>query len=62
VLALHDEDELCPIEKLRGERILRVVIQTGRGALDAGMIGEDLFRGRAPPAILAADEEDAKQQ
>ncbi len=56
---LHNKDYLCPLNKLRGERIVGVMICARRSTLDAGVTGENLLSCGAAQSILAADEEHA---
>lgn len=61
VSELHHEDQIGPLDQLGSQRILRSTIQSGRSALNARMLREDLFGRRAAPAVHAADEEDSLQ-
>jgi hypothetical protein len=59
--ALHDEDEVCPVEVVGRHRLLRIGRQAGGGGLDAGTAGEDpLGRGGAE-AVAGAEEEEFGQ-
>ena len=55
--ALHDEDQLGPVQLLGGQGHLGIRRQTGRVALHAGPAGEYLLGRRAAQAVLAADEQ-----
>lgn len=57
VCALHHEDRIGPSDQFARQWIFRVMIDAGRIDFDPGMSGEDLLRGRAPQAVLTADEE-----
>ena len=55
---LHHEDPVGPFDEFRGQGDVGVVIRAGRAAFDAGIAREHGLGGRAPEAILAADEKD----
>jgi hypothetical protein len=54
----HDEDRICPLQKLgRHWRICIAVDASGRG-LDTGPVREDMLCGRTATTVLATDEQD----
>lgn len=59
--ALHHEDDVDSVQVIGRQRLFGVRGEAGRRDIEAGLAGEDGFRGRAAPAIAAADEEDALQ-
>ena len=59
--ALHDEDDVGPVEVVGRDRLLRIGRQAGGGGLDAGPAGEHpLGRGGAE-AVAGAEEEEVGQ-
>ena len=59
VRLLHDEDHLGPLNQLRCQWIVCIVIRPRRGAFDSRVSCEYLFSRWATQAILATDEKDA---
>src|SRR5215217_4668963 len=55
---LHHEDRVRPGDEFGRRRVLRVVVEPGRGDLDAFMRREDLLRRGAAKPVLAAQEQD----
>jgi hypothetical protein len=55
---LHDEDDVGPFDEFHGERVLRIVVKTGRSDHDSRIAGKHLLRRGAAQAVLAAYEED----
>ena len=53
---LHHKDEVGPLQQLWGDRVLGIMVEAGRGSLDAGPIGKDLLSRWAPEPVLTADE------
>ena len=60
--ALHDEDDIGPVQQLRRDRLVRVGGQAGGGRLHARPVGEDLLGGGGAEAVAGADEEEVGQE
>lgn len=56
--ALHDEDDVGPVQRLRRDRLVRVGGQAGGGRLHARPVGEDLLGGGGAEAVAGADGEE----
>lgn len=61
VRALHDEDDVRPLQQLRRNRVVGVGFQAGRGRLDTGPVCKDLLGGRATEPVLATDEKNIER-
>ena len=58
---LHDEDDIGPLHQFGRDGLFRVMVQPGRGGLDAGPLGEHLLGRRGAEAVLGADEKEVGQ-